>query len=79
MAPKVFDGYVSAAEFADQRGVTKRWLRMERSALKGPPFTKLGNAIYYPVEGIRDWLRARTVNTLAASTKPEADNGSINP
>lgn len=66
MTANLFDGYVAEAEYARQRGVSVRLLQRERRARQGPPFVKVGTAVYYSVEGIREWLRANTVNTLAS-------------
>lgn len=66
MTANLFDGYIPEAEYARQRGVSVRLLRSERKARKGPPFVKVGGAVYYSIEGIREWLRANTVNTLAS-------------
>ena len=52
--PDILEGYVSAAEYARQRGVTKRWLRQERREGRGAPWVRLGGAVFYPIDGIRE-------------------------
>ncbi|UUX50891.1 hypothetical protein NUH88_04135 [Nisaea acidiphila] len=57
--PPVFDGYISEAEYAAQRGVSIRTCQRDRAMRKAPPHVLIGKAIYYRVEAVRDWLLRR--------------------
>jgi hypothetical protein len=56
--PPLLDGYLTDDEAARQRGKSTRALRDERQRGIGPPYTRDGRRILYPVDGFRDWLRA---------------------
>jgi hypothetical protein len=53
------EGYLPDAELAKVRGVKERALRAERQRGDGPPFVKMGKQVLYPIEGFREWLKAR--------------------
>ena len=70
MTAKLLEGYVPQAEYARQRGVTVRRLQQERKARLGPPFVKVGRAVFSPEAGIRQWLKANTVAGAVRRTIP---------
>ena len=51
-------GYYPESEVAAARGVCVRTLRGERQRGEGPPFVRIGKAIYYPRDGFRQWLKS---------------------
>lgn len=57
-ATNVLEGYLSEAELAKQRGKGLRTLRLERQRGDGPPYTRDGRDVLYPVDGFRNWLKA---------------------
>ena len=52
---------LSEAQLADEWGLAKVTLRKWRAARKGPPYTKLGNAVRYPADKADEWMSARAV------------------
>ena len=50
---------ISEAEYATQRGVSKRTAQRERALRVGPPFIKLGKSVYYRPAAIEAWLLAQ--------------------
>lgn len=52
---------LSEGQLADQWGLAKITLRKWRAARKGPPYTKLGNAVRYPADKANEWMSARTI------------------
>jgi hypothetical protein len=61
-------GLRSEAEVAKLRGIQISRLRNERSRGEGPPFTKIGNAIFYPISELRDYMKKKTVTPQRAPT-----------
>lgn len=59
-------GYLPEDQIAEKRKVSKRTLRSERQRGEGPPYVKDGKRIYYPLDGFRDWLKARTHQPIRA-------------
>lgn len=55
----VFDGYITEAEYARQRGVTIRTCQRDRALRKAPPYVVLGNRVLYRIDSVRDWLEER--------------------
>jgi len=55
----VFEGYITEAEYARQRGVSVRTCQRDRALRKAPPHVPYGNHIYYRVDAVRQWLEAR--------------------
>jgi len=53
-------GYLSEKEYADLRGVKISTIRTERAVGKGPPYTKVGRDIVYPLVQLRTYLAAST-------------------
>lgn len=49
--------------------VSERTLANWRSAGTSPPFTKIGGRILYPIEGVIDWEKRRTVNNTGSYSK----------
>ncbi len=47
---------ISEADYAAARGVSLRTVQRERAQRIGPPFIKLGRAIYYRPASIDQWL-----------------------
>ena len=57
-AKRLLEGYVRECEMAQARGVGVRALRTERQRGDGPPWLRIGGAIFYPEAGFREWLKA---------------------
>lgn len=57
---KVLDGFLTEDEQAAALGVVTRTLRSWRQRGEGPPFTKVGRRVFYPIDGSAAWLRANT-------------------
>lgn len=55
----IFDGYISEAEYARQRGVSVRTCQRDRALRQAPPHVVLGNRVFYRVDAIRRWLDAQ--------------------
>lgn len=49
-----YDGAVSIKTLAN-------W----RSSRIGPPYTKIGGHVMYPIDGLEDWERQRTFNQVS--------------
>lgn len=47
---------IAEADYAAARGVSVRTVQRERSLRIGPPFIKLGKAVYYRPDAIERWL-----------------------
>jgi hypothetical protein len=54
-------GLIHEDQVAEFRKVKKLHLRNERSRGLGPPYTKIGNQIFYPLEGLRGYIKENTV------------------
>jgi hypothetical protein len=50
------EGCINELEYALRRGVTVRTCQRDRQLRKAPPHIKLGRAIFYRVEAVREWL-----------------------
>ena len=50
---------IPESNYAAQRRVNVRTIQRERAQRIGPPFIKLGRAIYYRPEAIEQWLLAQ--------------------
>ena len=50
---------ISEPEWADWRKCSRRTVQRERSKRIGPPYIKLGKKIFYRVEAIEHWLKAK--------------------
>lgn len=61
---ELLDGYASEGEFAKQLGVVERTTRNMRARGDGPPYVKIGNRVYYSVDGIRKWLESREIKPV---------------
>ncbi|MGO9419915.1 helix-turn-helix transcriptional regulator [Roseiarcus sp.] len=53
-------GYFDEDQMAKTRGRSKRTLRAERQRGDGPPYTRDGRDVLYPIGGYRAWLEANT-------------------
>jgi hypothetical protein len=49
--------YFSEERFADEIGYTVRAVRSWRSQRRGPPFIKIGKAVYYKITAVEAWLK----------------------
>lgn len=47
---------ITEKEFAELRRVCVRTVQRERALRTGPPFIRLGRAIYYRLSSIEQWL-----------------------
>lgn len=50
---------ISEARYAEMRGVSRRTVQRERALRVGPPFVKLGRAIFYRPAAIEVWLLSK--------------------
>lgn len=50
------DDYLSKQDAAEQLGVSERTLNRWWSERIGPPRIKLGRAVYYRKDSLRDWI-----------------------
>jgi len=50
---------ITEANYAAARGVSLRTVQRERAQRIGPPFIKLGRAVFYRPAAIEDWLLAQ--------------------
>lgn len=55
----VFEGYISEADYAGQRGVSIRTCQRDRAMRQAPPHVLIGKTVYYRVEAVRGWLLRR--------------------
>lgn len=55
----ILDGYIDEAEYARQRRVSIRTCQRDRQLRQSPPYVVIGNQVYYRIEAVRAWLRAR--------------------
>lgn len=55
-------GYLSEEQYASFRGLSLRSTRNERARGAGPPFVRVGRKVFYPVSGLRAWMKARQVH-----------------
>ena len=63
---------ISEADYAAQRGVSVRTIQRERALRIGPPFIKLGRAVFYRPDAIAKWLLAHEQEQVRAPKKSEA-------
>ncbi len=56
----VIPGYITEEEQAKRIGKTVRTLRSWRKQGIGPAWTKAGNTVLYPDDGVIAWLKAKT-------------------
>ena len=66
-------GLITEAEYADIRDVSPGALANERYRGLGPPFTKIGRHVYYPIKGIKADIAK---NTRAPKPRPTMVSGS---
>lgn len=50
---------VPPADAARALGVTERYLRALRAKGEGPPYSRFGRAIRYPISGLHDFVKAQ--------------------
>jgi hypothetical protein len=61
-------GLAPEADFAELRKVKLSALANERSKGLGPPFVKVGRAIFYPIKGLREYMAKQAVVPSRAAT-----------
>ncbi len=61
-------GLIPESDVMHLRGIAKRTLSNERSQGGGPPFVRLGKKVYYPLDGLRDYIAKNTVTPSSAPT-----------
>jgi hypothetical protein len=59
------DGRLDAQSAAAYLGLSYKTLACQRSAGNGPPFIKLGKAVFYQKEDLDGWLASCRVNSTA--------------
>lgn len=64
-------GFLSAEELSTRWGgrIKARTLNNWRTTGGGPPFTKIGGAVLYPIDEVEKWERERTVRSTCQYTK----------
>lgn len=77
MSLKAELGLRDEAEVAEMRGLKIPALRNERCKGLGPPYTRIGKKIFYPLETLKKFLAASTVTpsrptTLVNGNRPRA-------
>ena len=60
----VLAGYISDRDLARERKISERTQRLERQRGDGPPFAKIGNQIFYPIDDFRAWLASRVIRPV---------------
>jgi hypothetical protein len=71
--PKVLEGYLSEAEAASELSVASATLRKWREKRVGPPYVKAEKRIYYPIVGIRTWLKSCEVKPVRNTRRRTAE------
>jgi hypothetical protein len=61
-------GLVPEDDFAAFRGVQRTALANERARGEGPPFTKIGKAVFYPLKSLREYAAKQAVVPAKANT-----------
>jgi hypothetical protein len=61
-------GLIAESDLAELRDVQVSRLRNERSQGGGPPFTRIGKTVFYPIKGLRDYLAKQAVVPSRAAT-----------
>lgn len=56
---EIFEGFVTEAEYARQRGVSLRTCQRDRALRRAPPHVILGNRVFYRIDAVRAWLNAQ--------------------
>jgi hypothetical protein len=65
--------YLSEKRFAREIGHTVRAVRSWRSQRRGPPFTKIGKAVFYKISAVEVWLKTLerpTRSSVRAAMQP---------
>jgi hypothetical protein len=63
-------GYMVEPEMAEARHKKPRTLRLERQRGDGPPWVRDGRTILYPIDGFREWLKARERHPVRERAPP---------
>ena len=58
--------FISEAEYAARRGVSVRTCQRDRQLGQAPPFVIVGRRVYYRIEAVKEWLRARERRGVAS-------------
>ncbi len=58
-AGSIFDGYITEAEYARQRGVSLRTCQRDRALRIAPPHVMIGRRVYYNIDSVRKWFEER--------------------
>jgi len=66
------DQHVNERIIAQVTGLSLSWVRKQRSLRQGPPWTKFGKAVRYPVRGLREWLQKASESTANCDDEPRA-------
>ena len=65
-------GLISEAEYLKFRNISRQTARNERSARKGPAYTKSGRTVKYYISGVKQYIEARTVTPRSTPTMSNA-------
>jgi predicted DNA-binding transcriptional regulator AlpA len=63
----ILEGVLTKSQLAQQLGVSKRTIDRWHSLRIGPPRATIGRLIFYPREGVTEWLR-RAANGASKRT-----------
>jgi hypothetical protein len=69
-------GLIHEAEVAKLRMMKLSSLRNERYRGEGPPFTRMGNKVFYPLDALRKFIAASTITPKRATTMVDGKRGS---
>lgn len=65
-AKRLLVGYIPETEFAAELGITVRTARQWRQRREGPPFVRIGTAIFYEEAAVRRWLKSLETATVSS-------------
>jgi hypothetical protein len=68
--PGLFAGYWTEEQFANERNLSIRTLRIERQSGQGPAFIVDRRRIYYPVATAREWLAQKMNKPVREPSRP---------
>jgi hypothetical protein len=66
------DDLLTEKQFCERYHFTTRWARMLRETGLGPPYLRLGRAVFYRVIDLAEWEKSRTYRHRAAEAAAAA-------
>ncbi|OKO69391.1 hypothetical protein AC629_41235 [Bradyrhizobium sp. NAS80.1] len=64
-ATSILDGYITEVDFAVEAKISSRTVARYRSQPDGLPYLEFGGRIYIPIDGAREWLKAKVKHPSA--------------